>query len=79
MAVELRNALVSSLDSQLPPTMVLDYPTLRTLTDFLLKEICHEQDMRDQEAPIPDDITNMTDEEAEQLLLAELGRRQYGA
>jgi len=73
MAVELRNALVSSLDRQLPPTIVLDYPTLRTLTDFLLAQL-----FEDERARTTNEINAMTDEEAEQLLLAELGRGEHG-
>ncbi len=79
MAVELRNSLAASLDTQLPPTLVLDYPTLRTLTDFLLAE------MFDGNAPlttaerVPSEIEAISEDEAEARLLEELERREYGA
>jgi acyl carrier protein len=79
MAVELRNSLAASLDTQLPPTLVLDYPTLRTLTDFLLAQ------MFDGDAPlptgerVPSEIEAISEDEAEALLLEELERREYGA
>ena len=78
MAVELRNSLAASLDMQLPPTMVLDYPTLRTLTDFLQAEIFDDQLASSSEERALSEIQAITDEEAEALLLEELGRREHG-
>jgi len=58
---------------------VLDYPTLRTLTDFLLAQ------MFDGDAPlptgerVPSEIEAISEDEAEALLLEELERREYGA
>jgi acyl carrier protein len=77
MAVELRNALIASLDRQFPPTMVLDYPTLRTLADYMLTSLFAET--RSLDVGISNEITTMTDQEAEQLLLSELGREEHGA
>jgi acyl carrier protein len=79
MAVELRNALMTSLRRQLSPTMVLDYPTLRTLTDFLLAEISEGRKPSNAADRVSEDISAMSDSEAETLLLAELGERGYGA
>jgi acyl carrier protein len=78
MAVELRNTLVASFERQLSPTLVLDYPTLRTLTDYLLHEVVGEARTTKSESAISDDIRAISDEEAEALLLQELGRQEYG-
>jgi acyl carrier protein len=86
MAVELRNSLAASLDTQLPPTMVLDYPTLRTLTDFLLAEmfdgnasLSTEKRVPSTEKRVPSEIEAISEDEAEARLLEELERREYGA
>ncbi|MBS1799661.1 MAG: SDR family NAD(P)-dependent oxidoreductase, partial [Acidobacteria bacterium] len=79
MAVELRNTLAAALERQLSPTLVLDYPTLRTLTDYLLSEVAGEMKPIESEVEIPEDIRTISDDEAEKLLLAELGRRGHGA
>jgi NAD(P)-dependent dehydrogenase (short-subunit alcohol dehydrogenase family)/acyl carrier protein len=79
MAVELRNALVATLERPLSPTVVLDYPTLRTLTDFLLGEMFAEPARSSADEKLPDDIYAISDQEAEALLLQELGRRERGA
>jgi acyl transferase domain-containing protein/NADPH:quinone reductase-like Zn-dependent oxidoreductase/acyl carrier protein len=81
MAVELRNALAASLERQLSPTLVLDYPTLRTLTDYLLSllnEVAADGRVEKPDAGIARDIRAISDEEAEALLLQELGRQEYG-
>lgn len=39
MAVELRNALSTSLGRPLPATLLFDYPTIGALTDYLSKEV----------------------------------------
>jgi NADP-dependent 3-hydroxy acid dehydrogenase YdfG/acyl carrier protein len=77
MAVELRNALIESLHRQLPPTMVLDYPTLRTLNAFLLTEVFGAQSEQADET-FPDEFSAMSEEEAEALLIEELGRQGHG-
>ncbi len=79
MAVELRNSLVATLERPLSPTLVLDYPTLRTLTDFLLGEMFPEPVPSGAEGKLPDDIYAISDEEAETLLLEELEGREHGA
>jgi NADPH:quinone reductase-like Zn-dependent oxidoreductase/acyl carrier protein len=79
MAVELRNALMSSLERQLSPTLVLDYPTLRTLTDFLLAEVSAVEEAPPEGQSLSESIGMLSEEEAEALLLEELGRRDLGA
>jgi 3-oxoacyl-(acyl-carrier-protein) synthase/NADPH:quinone reductase-like Zn-dependent oxidoreductase/acyl carrier protein len=79
MAVELRNSLAASLDMQLPPTMVLDYPTLRTLTDFLLAEMFDDRRAASSDERVPFEIEAISEDEAESLLQEELGRREHGA
>lgn len=39
MAVELRGRLERSLGVPLPSTLTFNYPTIRALTDYLLKEV----------------------------------------
>jgi acyl transferase domain-containing protein/NADPH:quinone reductase-like Zn-dependent oxidoreductase/acyl carrier protein len=79
MAVELRNALVATLERPLSPTLVLDYPTLRTLTGFLLDEIFARSEEPGPDENLPEDIYALSDEEAEALLLEELEGRGHGA
>jgi acyl carrier protein len=77
MAVELRNALVASLNRQWSPTLVLDYPTLRTLTDHLLTEMFGNAGPSEGEPA--EDTATLSDAEAEVQLLEELGRQGHGA
>jgi acyl carrier protein len=79
MAVELRNALAATLERPLSPTLVLDYPTLRTLTDFLLQEMFPAPAPPSVGGILPDSVANISDEEAEALLLEELERGELGA
>ncbi|WP_158750014.1 SDR family NAD(P)-dependent oxidoreductase [Acidobacterium sp. S8] len=72
MAVELRNTLQVSLDRQLSPTLVLDYPTLRALRETLLAEIFGVERASEDINGWPQEITELSDSEAEALLLAEL-------
>ena len=79
MAVELRNALGASLKRTLPATLLFDYPTLETLTDFLLKELAPSQPPAASAPAIPDravmaaaELALLSEAEAEALLLAEL-------
>jgi acyl transferase domain-containing protein/acyl carrier protein len=81
MAVELRNLLTRSLGKSLPPTLLFDYPSLDALADFLLAEL----DLAASAVPEPPtpppatgaDLLDLTDEEAEALLLAELGESEH--
>ena len=83
MAVQLRNALAHDLeiDSGLPMSLVFDYPTIGAMAEFLamannappLKKI-DDASTHSTEENIPTDVTNMTDEEVEALLLERLKR-----
>ena len=83
MAVQLRNALAHDLeiDAGLPMSLVFDYPTIGAMAEFLamannappLKK--HDDaSTHSTEENIPTDLTNMTDEEVEALLLERLKR-----
>lgn len=80
MAVELRNGLTASLGCVLPTTLLFDYPTMDALAGRLLHDLGLDQ-IPEQPAP-PGDIEQqaqatpaldqLSDEEAEALLVAEL-------
>ena len=84
MAVELRNALSNSMKTVLPATLLFDYPTLETVTNYLGEEIlnlayANADDAQASDASqaaevdtLLDDLESLSDEEAEALLLAEL-------
>lgn len=74
MAVELRNILQVSLERQLSPTLVLDYPTLRAMREILLAEVFGDEEADLDVNQLPTDIEGLSDSEAEALLLAELER-----
>jgi acyl transferase domain-containing protein/NADPH:quinone reductase-like Zn-dependent oxidoreductase/NADP-dependent 3-hydroxy acid dehydrogenase YdfG/acyl carrier protein len=79
LSVELRNALANSLDCSLPATLLFDYPTLESLTRHLAKELRLEL-ASDISPTVIDangqadlrEFQNMSEREAESLLLAEL-------
>ena len=80
MAVELRNVLTRSLGSSLPATLLFDYPSLDALAAYLLIALdlvpAAEPTGVPATATSPaagDDLAALSDEEAEALLLAELG------
>jgi acyl transferase domain-containing protein/NADPH:quinone reductase-like Zn-dependent oxidoreductase/acyl carrier protein len=82
LAVELRNLLGTGLElkKSLPATLLFDYPTIRNVADYLFREVLAPE-MEDS-APVESgephlsdelaELENMTDEEAEALLLEEL-------
>jgi acyl carrier protein len=79
MAVELRNALGASLKRTLPATLLFDYPTLDALTDFLLKDLLPAEApaavlpaKQDRTATATAELAQLSEEEAEALLLEEL-------
>jgi hypothetical protein len=86
MAVELRNTLMRASDQPLPATLLFDYPTLNALTEYLgriwnlelgsalVRPTTPAASMR---APA-DTLVNLSDEEAEALLLEELASTSPG-
>ncbi|MBI3243490.1 MAG: SDR family NAD(P)-dependent oxidoreductase [Chloroflexi bacterium] len=83
MAVELRNALGQSLGRTLPATLLFDYPTLETLAGYVFDDVLALKDGRaeeeaevkqeaDQHAAAVAELEQLSDDEAEALLLAEL-------
>jgi NADPH:quinone reductase-like Zn-dependent oxidoreductase len=82
MAVELRNRLRQGLplERALPATLVFDYPTPEALASFLMNELFTNAPAKvEPEVTKPTEnasIVEMTDEEAEALLLAELDELQ---
>jgi polyketide synthase 12/myxalamid-type polyketide synthase MxaB len=86
MAVELRNALGAGLQRSLPATLLFDYPALDTLTDFLTQELWPGEpppaQSDDAEPPATAtqaaDLIDLSEEEAEALLLQELAAGKRG-
>lgn len=85
MAVELRNRLRTglALEESLPATLVFDYPTIEAIAGYLAKEILPSAELVSpvftevlvaQEEPIQPaiDVTDLSDEEVEALLLKKL-------
>ena len=82
MAVELRNAIGGGLelDGALPATLLFDYPTISAVAAFLAEEVLHLNGNGAIETDPPeeqkhDDLDELTDEQAEALLLEELGEK----
>jgi hypothetical protein len=59
--------------------MVLDYPTLRALTDFLLAEMFDDRRAASSDERVSFEIDAISEDEAELLLQEELRRREHGA
>jgi acyl transferase domain-containing protein/NADPH:quinone reductase-like Zn-dependent oxidoreductase/NAD(P)-dependent dehydrogenase (short-subunit alcohol dehydrogenase family) len=79
MAVELRNTLVRSIGCSLPATLLFDYPTLDTLTAYLLRAAGFDQEparvaVDDRTAVDRHGIAALSEEDAEAQLIAELER-----
>lgn len=78
MAVELRNVLVRLGGHSLPATLLFDYPHLDALSLHLYRSWGLDFDETPNpttapaEAPVNKDLADLSDEEAESLLLAEL-------
>ncbi len=79
MAVELRNALILMLDTNLPATLLFDYPTSDTLADYLIKHVPALAQAEARPAAeatvsgsVASELQTLSDAEAEALLLAEL-------
>ena len=84
LAVELRNIIGSAIDKSLPATLLFDYPTLDTLTDFLLGELGGARPTEaaaagapaaSDEAKLVESIEDLSDEEVERQLAARAKRK----
>ena len=80
MSVELRNALATSLGRSLSPTLLFDYPTVETLTHYIAKNVLNlefagrtsSEDSVASDNKHLEELQEMSESEAESLLLAEL-------
>jgi acyl transferase domain-containing protein/NAD(P)-dependent dehydrogenase (short-subunit alcohol dehydrogenase family) len=80
MSVELRNSLATSLGHSLSPTLLFDYPTVESVTQYLANNVLHLEfaDRTSSEVRVESDnkdleeLQEMSEREAESLLLAEL-------
>ncbi len=73
MAVEFRNQLSAALKKPLPATLLVDYPTLEAVVDFLSPDVesSSKEESRDE---VFECIAALSDSEAEELLKEELRR-----
>jgi myxalamid-type polyketide synthase MxaB len=86
IAVELRNRLGSSLKAELPATLLFDYPTIAALANYLFSEVLQKANGKQNEAALKPaaqtvaftefNIQDLSDAEAEALLLAELENKE---
>lgn len=85
MAVEMRNALSAAVAVSLPATVLFDYPTSDALADYLMKHVpaLEQEDAAEvvpaaEERKDVEELREISDEEAEALLLAELDELNKG-
>ena len=80
MAVEFRNLLIAALKITLPATLLFDYPTPEELIRFVSQQVLETMEEHATPTASPEfarledysDIENLTEAEADQLLLQEL-------
>jgi NAD(P)-dependent dehydrogenase (short-subunit alcohol dehydrogenase family)/acyl carrier protein len=90
MAVELRNLLQVDFKMSIPTSVMFEYPTIRELSDYIVdeffsgvtvKEPPHQPGKKEEpkkEQPLYDKtLTEMSEDEAEESLIAELNRRGF--
>jgi NADPH:quinone reductase-like Zn-dependent oxidoreductase len=77
LSIELRNSLGASLERTLPATLLFNYPTLKALSGFILREVLTETpdvptDVKSDVSPasLVDEIEALSDEEVDRLLSA---------
>ena len=87
MAVELRNALSRSLGCPLPATLVFDYPSVQALAGYLAQRLTEGTGEPRTVRPVAgaegasavQSLQDVSEDEAEAMLLAELGEPGAGA
>jgi acyl carrier protein len=74
LSIELRNALSADLDTRLPATMLFDYPTLASLTNWLFRDVLKLGTPADQhkievhpDSEVLREVSTLSDEEVERL------------
>ncbi len=78
MGIELKNKLEDSLEYTITTTVLFNYPTISSLTDFLLTEIFSEEEPIKEQATeilntsLTTDVDSLTEEAAEKLLIQKL-------
>ncbi len=70
LAVELRNRLCASLGVDLPPTLAFDYPTAEAVLNCVASRL--DLPSAGRESEDEDEVTSLSEEEAQAKLLAEL-------
>jgi acyl carrier protein len=83
MALELRNSLSTAAGRDLPATLLFDYPTLETVTAFLIREIGEDAappraavEAADSD-PLRAEVESLSEDQAEESLLKELDHAGY--
>ncbi|MGN7610528.1 type I polyketide synthase [Magnetococcales bacterium HHB-1] len=81
ISLELKNSLQKDLDMRLSSTLLFDYPTLEDLLNHLLDDLLPEKlkivkDLSEDEQALQnsDEVNNLSDQAAEEALLAELAK-----
>jgi NADPH:quinone reductase-like Zn-dependent oxidoreductase/NAD(P)-dependent dehydrogenase (short-subunit alcohol dehydrogenase family)/acyl carrier protein len=80
LSIELRNALSADLDIKLSATALFDYPTLRTLTEWLSRDVlklgaqneCTMERTSKQTPDVIEEVALLSDNEVEKLLLQKM-------
>ena len=81
MAIELKNSIDNAIGRNLPATLVFNYPSIDAISDHILKDVLklngqeaidEEVTENEEENSTLNEIENLSDEEAEALLLKKL-------
>lgn len=80
MAVELRNSLRRSIGEQLPATLLFDYPTIDSLSEYLAREVLAVDEAEklpevSADVDLLDSIENLSDEEVDRAFGEQVERR----